>query len=195
MGRGGDEGQRMSDVVDYIKVYNGWFSAKECKSKIRDLKKAKWEKHSFAIYDETGISISGDKELTVSYGDESDNAYMMQRIWDGIHHYITELNMPWFNGWNGFSQVRYNRYEPGQTMAMHCDHINTLFDGQRKGIPILSVVGLMNDNYTGGEFIMCGKEIELMAGDLLVFPSVFMYPHMVNPVTTGVRYSLVSWVW
>jgi predicted 2-oxoglutarate/Fe(II)-dependent dioxygenase YbiX len=80
-------------------------------------------------------------------------------------------------------------------MAMHCDHINTLFDGQRKGIPILSVVGLMNDNYTGGEFIMCGKEIELMAGDLLVFPSVFMYPHMVNPVTTGVRYSLVSWVW
>jgi hypothetical protein len=185
----------MSNLNDYVKVYNDWIGAKECKSTIKSLKKSQWDQHAFAIYEQHGINRSGDNELMVSYGDNFSNEYIMQRVWDGLHQYITDMNMSWFDGWKGFNQVRYNRYSPGQTMALHCDHIHTLFDGERKGIPTLSIVGLLNDDYKGGEFIMCGKEIELIAGDLLVFPSVFMYPHMVNPVTTGVRYSLVSWAW
>ena len=39
-------------------------------------------------------------------------------------------------------------------MAEHCDHISSLFDGQIKGIPMLSVVGQLNDNFEGGEFVM-----------------------------------------
>jgi predicted 2-oxoglutarate/Fe(II)-dependent dioxygenase YbiX len=119
----------------------------------------------------------------------------MQKLWDGYYKYIQDLSLPFFNSWEGFSQVRYNRYSPGQTMAMHCDHIRTLFDGQRRGIPILSAVGLLNDNYKGGEFIMWEDEIKLKAGDLLVFPSAFVYPHLVNPVKSGTRYSLVAWSW
>ena len=37
--------------------------------------------------------------------------------------------------------------------------------------------------------------IELKQGDVLMFPSVFLYPHRVNPVTKGVRDTFVSWVW
>ena len=32
-------------------------------------------------------------------------------------------------------------------------------------------------------------------GDLLIFPSNFMYPHKVEPITKGTRYSYISWVW
>ena len=79
---------------------------------------------------------------------------------------------------------------------MHCDHIQSMFDGKRKGVPVLSVLGLLNDDYEGGEFIIFEKkEIKLKKGDLLIFPSIFLYPHKVNVVKKGTRYSFISWVW
>ena len=81
-------------------------------------------------------------------------------------------------------------------MKIHYDHITSLFDGERRGIPVLSVVGLLNDNYQGGEFVLFkDHKIELKVGDILVFPSNFMYPHRVDQITKGTRYSFVSWAW
>jgi predicted 2-oxoglutarate/Fe(II)-dependent dioxygenase YbiX len=37
-------------------------------------------------------------------------------------------------------------------------------------------------------------EIKFKQGDLIIFPSIFLYPHRVEPVTKGVRYSFISWV-
>jgi predicted 2-oxoglutarate/Fe(II)-dependent dioxygenase YbiX len=71
-----------------------------------------------------------------------------------------------------------------------------MFDGERKGVPVLTVLGSLNNDYTGGEFVMWEDEvIDLPAGAIAVFPSNFMYPHEVRPVKTGVRYSYVSWAW
>ena len=79
-------------------------------------------------------------------------------------------------------------------MSRHSDHIQSLFTGEKRGIPILSVVGVLNDNYEGGEFIMFDDyEIKFKTGDLIIFPSVFLYPHKVKPVIKGIRYSFVSW--
>jgi predicted 2-oxoglutarate/Fe(II)-dependent dioxygenase YbiX len=81
-------------------------------------------------------------------------------------------------------------------MSEHCDHITGVFDGNRKGIPILSLVGLLNDDFEGGEFVMFeDEEIPFNIGDIMVFPSLFLYPHKVNPIITGTRFSMVSWVW
>jgi len=79
-------------------------------------------------------------------------------------------------------------------MSKHCDHIHSLFTGNIRGIPILSIVGVLNDDYKGGEFIMFDNyEIKFKAGDLIIFPSIFLYPHLVKPVKKGIRYSFVSW--
>jgi predicted 2-oxoglutarate/Fe(II)-dependent dioxygenase YbiX len=80
-------------------------------------------------------------------------------------------------------------------MALHADHIHSMFDGERKGIPILSVLGVLNDDYEGGEFYLIDKKTDLSKGDIIVFPSNFMYPHKVEPVTKGTRYSYISWIW
>jgi hypothetical protein len=109
---------------------------------------------------------------------------------------MKDLNFNWFNSWDGYSKVRWNRYSENKKMALHIDHIKSLFDGDRKGIPILSILGMLNNDYEGGKFIMFDNyEIELKAGDLLLFPSVFLYPHKVTPVTKGERYSFISWSW
>jgi predicted 2-oxoglutarate/Fe(II)-dependent dioxygenase YbiX len=45
------------------------------------------------------------------------------------------------------------------------------------------LLGVLNDDYEGGEFIMFDDyEIKFKAGDLIIFPSIFLYPHLVKPV-------------
>ena len=78
-------------------------------------------------------------------------------------------------------------------MRKHYDHIHSIFDGQRKGVPILSIVANLNEDYEGSEFYCRGEKIELKTGDILLFPSNFMYPHEVKETTKGTRYSFVSW--
>ena len=58
---------------------------------------------------------------------------------------------------------------------------------------IFSLLGNLNEDYEGSEFHCRDKEIKLKTGDILMFPSNFMYPHEVTECTKGTRYSFVSW--
>ena len=62
-----------------------------------------------------------------------------------------------------------------------------------KGVPIISNLGQLNEDYEGAEFYCRARKIELKTGDILLFPSNFMYPHEVKEAKKGVRYSFVSW--
>ena len=95
-----------------------------------------------------------------------------------------------------FSNVIFNRYSPGQLLDQHQDHINALFDGQKKGIPVLSMILSLNDDYEGGElFFWDDYVVPLGKGDIIMFPSLFLFPHGVKEATKGKRYSAVSWAW
>lgn len=92
--------------------------------------------------------------------------------------------------------ARLNRYDVGTHMSPHFDHIQSIFDGEKKGIPILSVIGNLNRDYLGGELVFFRKDILRMnVGDLVVFPSCFLFTHEVTPVEQGTRYSYVSWAY
>ena len=53
----------------------------------------------------------------------------------------------------------------------------------------------LNDDYEGGEFAFFDRELvyNLKKGSCIMFPSNFMYPHEVMPVTSGTRYSIITW--
>jgi predicted 2-oxoglutarate/Fe(II)-dependent dioxygenase YbiX len=187
----------MSNLEDYIKIYST-LGKNTCKKIRSQLDEISWKQHTF--YDAAAGKYgtqSGNKELDVSFDIIPYQNQLTQKVWETVSKYILEdLNKPYFNNWQGFTQIRFNRYLPNRLMAKHCDHIHDMFDGKMKGIPILSIVGLLNDDYEGGEFIMFDDmEIKLKQGDILIFPSNFLYPHKVNPVTKGIRDSFVSWVW
>ena len=111
--------------------------------------------------------------------------YQLKHSWPG-----QKTSPPWLTK---FSPLRFNKYEVGNTMREHYDHIHSIFDGKMKGVPIVSIVANLNDDYEGAEFYCRGKEIPLKTGDILLFPSNFMYPHEVKEATKGTRYSFVSW--
>jgi predicted 2-oxoglutarate/Fe(II)-dependent dioxygenase YbiX len=54
---------------------------------------------------------------------------------------------------------------------------------------------ILNDDFEGGEFAFFNRELKykLEKGDAIMFPSNFMYPHEVMPVTKGIRYSIITW--
>lgn len=91
-------------------------------------------------------------------------------------------------------QITALKYEKTGFYVPHCDHSGS--------IPrTLSLVYLLNNDYKGGELVFVNpsdtnevlKKVEVQPNKLVIFPSNFMYPHSVLPVTEGTRYSLVSW--
>lgn len=188
----------MNNLEDYVKIYPKL--DKEFCEKIRtELDAAIWQQHTF--YDpQTGIYAdrSGNRELDVTNDNIPSRQELTQKVWEVVHKYIVEdLQKPYFSSWSGFSHIRFNRYHPDRLMALHCDHIHSIFQGERKGIPVLTILGSLNNDYEGGEFLMFDeeKEYKIKQGEIMMFPSIFLYPHRVAPVTKGIRDTFVSWVW
>jgi predicted 2-oxoglutarate/Fe(II)-dependent dioxygenase YbiX len=190
------------DLTKYLANYENFLDQDYCKKAVKALKKAEWSTHQF-YQSGSGNYVSYENELSVSWSNIRQRKEIQDKLHSGLTRYLTELPdvakakvHKWFCGWEGYSELRFNKYDETTQMKLHCDHIHSMFDGQRKGIPTLSLLGCLNDDYEGGELIMWeDQEIELKGGSLLIFPSNFMYPHEVKPVTKGSRYSYVSWAW
>tara|TARA_R100001126_G_C4867063_1_gene170820 strand:+ start:258 stop:827 length:570 start_codon:yes stop_codon:yes gene_type:complete len=65
----------------------------------------------------------------------------------------------------------------------------------------LSFIINLNQDYEGGDLIFyyphnqqfAYSKVQLKTGDLVMFPSNFMYPHSIQPIISGTRYSIVCW--
>jgi predicted 2-oxoglutarate/Fe(II)-dependent dioxygenase YbiX len=80
------------------------------------------------------------------------------------------------------------KYEVG---SFYIQHIDSFKDRPRA----VSCSFMLNDDYEGGEFAFFDRELvyNLKKGSCIMFPSNFMYPHEIMPVTSGTRYSIVTW--
>jgi len=80
------------------------------------------------------------------------------------------------------------KYEVGGFYTIHTDS----FKDRPRAV---SCSFALNDGYEGGEFAFFNREIKykLKKGSCIMFPSNFMYPHEIMPVTSGTRYSIITW--
>lgn len=189
------------NLSDYVKHYKSFINNDLCTKTITELNKldnSSWNEHHFFDYIKNEyVKKSENQELSTTISEKiSTKEIIMKELWKAIYDYIYNLQFHWFINWQGYTSIRFNKYIKNKKMEEHCDHIHDIFDGKINGIPILSVLGILNDNYKGGEFVMFkNKKIKLLKGDLLIFPSIFLYPHKVEPVKKGTRYSFISWVY
>ena len=90
-------------------------------------------------------------------------------------------------------QIDLLKYTPGGKYEIHTDHSTT-------SIRHLSIIMNLNDDYEGGDLIFTDqkekeiKRLKLSKGSIVFFPSNFMYPHKIEPITKGTRYSIVAWL-
>jgi hypothetical protein len=101
-----------------------------------------------------------------------------------VEDYSKMYNINNLQYWEAFNFIKYGT---GQHFMEHHDH------GFSYNCTV-SLVSYVNDDYEGGElfFRLQNLKVKPEAGDLFVFPSNFMYPHQAMPVTSGVKYSIVT---
>ena len=91
------------------------------------------------------------------------------------------------------NQIDLLKYTPGGKYITHTDHFSSC---PRQ----LSVIINLNQNYEGGDLVFTDskdyeiKRLQLKEKTIVFFPSNFMYPHMIEPITKGTRYSIVAWL-
>ena len=83
--------------------------------------------------------------------------------------------------------INFIRYNPGQHFAVHADHGFSY-------TCTLSSVMYLNDDYEGGElwFPYLNINFKPQAGDIILFPSTYIYAHSSLKVKSGVKYSAVT---
>jgi predicted 2-oxoglutarate/Fe(II)-dependent dioxygenase YbiX len=91
------------------------------------------------------------------------------------------------------NQIDLLKYSVGGKYEIHTDHYT---NAPRH----LSIIINLNDTYEGGDLIFTDqknkeiKRLKLNKGSIVFFPSNFMYPHSIQPITKGTRYSIVAWL-
>lgn len=182
-----------SQLKDFIKVFKNVIPEQSCKYIIENADSLNWETHRWSDYNKIISSITPDHESQRAAANRKMLLLLNPMINDCIENYVNDTK---YFKIKGISGVNINKYDATTLMNPHVDHIHSVFDGSIKGIPTLSVVGLFNNNYEGGKFMFWGDhEADINAGSIMIFPSNFLYSHEVKPITSGTRFSFVTWVY
>ncbi len=118
-----------------------------------------------------------------------------KKIYDEIFHFYSTYKMrfPRLQAAE-INQIDLLKYSAGGKYLYHTDD----FHGSPRS---LSVIINLNEEYKGGDLVFAYqylnkemKRIPLKKGSICFFPSNFLYPHMIEPIVNGTRYSIVAWL-
>jgi hypothetical protein len=104
-----------------------------------------------------------------------------------LRHCVDDYQQRYNIGLNYMEAINYVRYGENQHFQVHTDH------GFSYTCTMSSVMYL-NDEYDGGElwFPYLDLEFKPEYGDIVLFPSTYIFAHAAKPVTSGVKYSAVT---
>lgn len=184
------------DLHAYLLTMDRWLDADTCREVMADITASPWQPHHYDG-DTEDMVRPPEQRLNVTLGREGRAAALLApHIRRAFEFYTVSRRMPWFGVPPSQSPAQFHRYKPGNTMVEHCDHLTSLFEGKDHGIPILTFLAVLNDEFSGGELVLWGDTpVPMRAGTIVVFPSNFLFPHRIDPVIDGLRYSAVSWAW
>jgi len=186
------------EIEKFIKVYNGGMKIEAVGSLVYFLSK----KTSFQDATIVGSKSRGtlDKKIrdTKTYNFE-DGSYTGIHWGSFLRHLISNYYFEYLKGNKANASdiitLEALKYEVGGHYVPHVDH------GAKVPRTVSSILFLNND-YEGGEinfhdpcdYNKIYKTIKPAPGRCLLWPSNFIYPHSVSPVTKGTRYVIVSWL-
>jgi predicted 2-oxoglutarate/Fe(II)-dependent dioxygenase YbiX len=180
-------------LKNFIHIERGLIPKDTCRFVVDSIKNQSWNKHSW----------SSEGKYSFSYPTKELDVLGSTPELENILNPLISLSVKSYNNFIGeekasqvtcFSPIRFNRYQKGQTMRKHCDHIKSVFEGEVRGIPILSIIMNFNDDYKDGDLVFWEDyKVDLGEGDVVIFPSLFLFPHRVEEVTENIRYSGVAW--
>lgn len=176
------------DLRDYIQEYTldipDTFIQDVLKEYKDDIKLAK-------ILGGEATHIRNCKEINLSLNRVNDNRKMIDKL------LFTEINKAFLlyvsdKKITTTNDTGYNFliYEEGGFYKEHVDDYAKEYFRRR-----VSAVLFLNDDFEGGELVFFNKShvITPKKNKIVFFPSLYMFPHQVLPITKGIRYSIVTW--
>jgi hypothetical protein len=110
---------------------------------------------------------------------------------NGLNQYRNQNKIIDFT-YNSIADIEILKYEENGFYTWHTDHCAQ--------IPrTMSCILLLNNDYEGGNLCFRNPdgsdeiEVEVKPNRMIIWPSNFLFPHTVKPVTKGTRYSVVAW--
>lgn len=111
---------------------------------------------------------------------------------------VTDLTASWARryedettpiGLTGRTGLALVRYRQGGFYRAHQDN-------HESEIRTVTIIAVLHTEFTGGELSFFGGDliVPLRPGQVCMFPATFQYPHSVEAVRSGVRYSMVTWL-
>lgn len=182
------------EVYDYNNYYywNGVFSETDCDTIIQMGKKRKLD--SGVVESEHLNNVDDSIKSRRSKIAWMDLNPETEWIYERIHKYavLTNKEMKWnFNLYGFIDLLQFTEYS--DTYKGHYDFHSDLV--RNTTVRKMSVVLQLSDenSYTGGDFEIFNRgTMPRKRASLLFFPSFLV--HKVHPVTSGTRYSLVTWI-
>ena len=181
-------------LEDYIYVVKNALSLNLCDEILSEFKNSDEWQDTYIGSGRIEKSIRNCQNIIISYPHiiQKNNEVRHQldnSIFDGASKCIKEYNTKFpyslIEQDNGYELLKYPEG------CFYIEHVDSCKSAPRA----VSCSFILNNDFEGGEFTFFDRELKykLGKGDALLFPSNFMYPHEVMPVTQGTRYSIITW--
>lgn len=117
--------------------------------------------------------------------------HIIKKVFEYRDNYYKFIDKRVFPEEHAFEQFRINRYNPGgeDRFDTHVDVID--HESSRR---FLSFFWYLNDINEGGETIFTDLQIKPTKGKLIIFPSLWMFPHKGNPPISEPKYLLSTYL-
>jgi predicted 2-oxoglutarate/Fe(II)-dependent dioxygenase YbiX len=184
----------MKNINDYISVFEGVVTEPLCDAILKEFSnEEEWQK-TVVGYGVVNDKIRTADTVVISYPHVIEknpkirsklDKYLFASAGLAITKYNEKFPLAKIEQDSGYELLR---YKENQFYTQHTDSF--------KAVPrAISCSFALNDGYEGGEFSFFDRELtyKLKKGSCIMFPSNFMYPHEIMPVTSGTRYSIVTW--
>ena len=129
-----------------------------------------------------------------TFGQNITTKYIQSKIFQAAELYRSEIHKH-FDPMK-ISQCDLLKYEANKYKVGYDFHVDMGFGAEPRQ---LSISICLNNDFEGGEFVFDLPDGKIQypqnVGDLIAFPSNFLFPHQVKKVTKGTRYAIVSWVY
>jgi len=185
----------MNELKDYIFILEDIIPDKLCNDILNEYENSKeWLDTAIGGKGNINKEIRNCKTIGISLNEVIEKNKNVRKILDDEVFQSTKKAIKIYN--EKFKQAHISKdsgyqllkYEKG---GFYIQHVDSFTETPRT----ISCSFILNDNFKGGEFsFFDNKHIySLKKGSAIMFPSNFLYPHAVLPVTDGTRYSIVTW--
>lgn len=185
-----------------INIYSGAISREQgqryietLESKLNGQTRYEWQGARVTSSDDVSLYARNALDFKVSSNNlgakDSENSDLYdihERIFQAVRQCIDDYGRLWGVGVASYEAFNFVKYDgAGTHFKIHADHGPTY-------VCTISAVVYLNDDYEGGEIYFPrfdGLTVKPKAGDIVVFPSTFIYEHASQDMISGVKYAVV----